>query len=72
MIARPDPVLGEKTVAIVVRRRADCDETALRAHCAQRLADYKVPDFYVLRDEPLPRNANGKMLKRALRELYRG
>jgi O-succinylbenzoic acid--CoA ligase len=68
VIARADPVLGEKTVAVVVRRGAACAETALREHCARILADYKVPDDYVLLDEPLPRNANGKVLKRALRE----
>ena len=37
------------------------------AHCAARLADYKVPEKVVLVDQPLPRNANGKLLKRALR-----
>ncbi len=67
LIAVPDPVLGEKARAIVVAR-AGCDADALRAHCAQHLADYKVPDFFVFRSEPLPRNANGKLLKRALRE----
>jgi O-succinylbenzoic acid--CoA ligase len=64
----PDAVLGEKTRAIVVARDAACDADALRAHCARHLADYKVPDFFVFRSEPLPRNANGKVLKRALRE----
>jgi long-chain acyl-CoA synthetase len=68
LVAVPDPVLGEKTRAIVVVRDAECDADALRAHCAQHLADYKVPDFFVFRSEPLPRNANGKLLKRALRE----
>ena len=68
LLAIPDPVLGEKTRAIVVARGAGCDADALRAHCAQHLADYKVPDFFVFRSEPLPRNANGKVLKRALRE----
>jgi acyl-coenzyme A synthetase/AMP-(fatty) acid ligase len=29
-----------------------------------------VPDFFVLLDEPLPRNANGKIVKRALRERF--
>jgi len=66
LIAAPDPVLGEKTRAIVVARPG-CDAHALRAHCAQHLADYKVPDFFTFRSEPLPRNANGKLLKRALR-----
>jgi acyl-CoA synthetase (AMP-forming)/AMP-acid ligase II len=68
LVAVPDPVLGEKTRAIVVAREAACDADALRAHCAQHLADYKVPDFFTFRSEPLPRNANGKLLKRALRE----
>jgi O-succinylbenzoic acid--CoA ligase len=68
LIAVPDPVLGEKTRAIVVARDAACDADALRAHCTRHLADYKVPDFFVFRSEPLPRNANGKLVKRALRE----
>jgi O-succinylbenzoic acid--CoA ligase len=67
LVARPDAVLGEKSVAIIVRRDAACDEAALRDHCARLLADYKVPDFFILRDAPLPRNANGKILKRELK-----
>ncbi len=67
-VARPDPVLGEKTHVFV--RAADTDTTAdaLRAFCAERLADYKVPDFVTFLDGPLPRNANGKVLKNVLRE----
>jgi O-succinylbenzoic acid--CoA ligase len=68
VVARPDPVLGEKSVAVVVRRDAACDERGLREHCARLLADYKVPDFFVFVETPLPRNANGKVLKRELRE----
>jgi len=68
-VARPDPVLGEKTHVFV--RAADPAPTAddLRAFCANRLADYKVPDFITFLDAPLPRNANGKVLKAALRDL---
>ncbi len=66
LVPVPDPVLGEKARAIVVARTG-CDAGTLRAHCAQHLADYKVPDFFTFRSEPLPRNANGKLLKRALR-----
>jgi len=36
----------------------------LRAWCAERLSDYKVPETMALTSEPLPRNANGKVLKR--------
>lgn len=37
-----------------------------------QLADYKVPDAFTWLAEPLPRNANGKVLKRALRERVTG
>jgi O-succinylbenzoic acid--CoA ligase len=70
ILARPDPALGEKTEAIVVPRVADVDAEALRAHCARQLADYKVPDFVTFRAAPLPRNANGKVVKQLLREEY--
>jgi long-chain acyl-CoA synthetase len=42
----------------------------LRRHCAERLADYEVPERFVWSTLPLPRNANGKVLKRSLRELH--
>ena len=62
-------MLGEKVHAFVVRREENLSVDDLRAFCADHLSDYKVPDFFTLRDEPLPRNANGKILKRELREL---
>jgi acyl-CoA synthetase (AMP-forming)/AMP-acid ligase II len=68
LVARPDPVLGEKSHAFVVLRDAGCTAATLRRHCVAHLADYKVPDFFTLLDGPLPRNANGKVLKRVLRE----
>jgi acyl-CoA synthetase (AMP-forming)/AMP-acid ligase II len=40
---------------------------ALRDWCAQSLADYKVPETITVRPDPLPRNANGKLLKREMR-----
>jgi len=43
---------------------------ALRAWCAERLSDYKVPETMDLTAEPLPRNANGKVMKRQLREAW--
>jgi long-chain acyl-CoA synthetase len=67
LVAIPDPVLGEKARAHVVTHDPACTAEALWAHCARHLADYKVPDFFTLRAEPLPRNANGKLLKRLLR-----
>ena len=40
---------------------------ALRAHCAARIAKHKIPRYVWFLAEPLPRNANGKFLKRELR-----
>ncbi|CAN5232011.1 class I adenylate-forming enzyme family protein [soil metagenome] len=67
IIARPCPVLGERVHAVVVVR-ADIDPPALRSWCAERLSDYKVPETIVISTEPLPRNANGKVMKKDLRE----
>jgi acyl-CoA synthetase (AMP-forming)/AMP-acid ligase II len=39
---------------------------ALAEWCAERLAYYKVPAHWELRDEPLPRNATGKVMKHVL------
>jgi fatty-acyl-CoA synthase len=41
------------------------------AACSASLADYKLPRYLVVRDEPLPRNMSGKVLKRELRGEYR-
>jgi long-chain acyl-CoA synthetase len=70
LIARPDPVLGEKAHAFVLRSDPECAAEDLRAHCAMHLADYKLPDFITFVERPLPRNANGKLLKRRLREEF--
>jgi long-chain acyl-CoA synthetase len=61
------PVLGERVHAFVSLREATA-EADLAAHCAARLADYKVPERWTLTPDPLPRNANGKLMKRPLRE----
>jgi long-chain acyl-CoA synthetase len=69
IIAKPCPVLGERVHAVVVTRNAVGGE-ALRAWCAERLSDYKVPETIDLTSDPLPRNANGKVMKRQLREAW--
>ncbi|WP_426434232.1 class I adenylate-forming enzyme family protein [Bradyrhizobium genosp. P] len=67
IIAKPCPVLGERVHAVIVTR-ATVEAEALRAWCAERLSDYKVPETMALTSDPLPRNANGKVIKRQLRE----
>ncbi|WP_328540891.1 class I adenylate-forming enzyme family protein [Streptomyces sp. NBC_00344] len=62
------PVLGEEVAAVVqLRDGAAVTPEELRAHVAATLAAFKVPAHVVVRDEPLPRNATGKVLKRQLR-----
>ena len=68
IIAKPCPVLGERVHAVIVTRGSGVSSDALRAWCAERLSDYKVPETMDLTLEPLPRNANGKVMKRQLRE----
>ena len=70
IIAKPCPVLGERVHAVIVVRDSEVSEDALRAWCAERLSDYKVPETMALTAEPLPRNANGKVMKRQLREAW--
>jgi long-chain acyl-CoA synthetase len=71
IIAKPCPVLGERVHAVVVTR-GEISIAELRGWCAERLSDYKVPETIDLSTDPLPRNANGKVLKRQLREARTG
>jgi O-succinylbenzoic acid--CoA ligase len=68
VVGLPCPVLGERVHAFVHAPGAAADTEGLRSHCAARLADYKVPESITWSPDPLPRNANGKLLKRVLRE----
>jgi acyl-CoA synthetase (AMP-forming)/AMP-acid ligase II len=70
VIAKPCPVLGERVHAVIVTRGSDVTGEALRAWCAERLSDYKVPETVALTAEPLPRNANGKVMKKQLRDAW--
>ncbi|WBU62749.1 class I adenylate-forming enzyme family protein [Paracoccus aerodenitrificans] len=66
-IAKPCPVLGERVHAVVTIRSA-IDAVTLREWCSARLSDYKVPETLDLWQNPLPRNANGKVDKKLLRD----
>jgi acyl-CoA synthetase (AMP-forming)/AMP-acid ligase II len=70
VVGQPDPVLGERVHAVVASRpgaSAAALPELLRAFCAERLSDYKVPETFTIVSGPLPRNANGKLLKAELR-----
>jgi long-chain acyl-CoA synthetase len=68
VVGVPHRELGEEVKA-VVQLRAGSMATAddLRTFCRAHLADFKVPAHVELRDEPLPRNPAGKVLKSLLR-----
>ena len=65
----PHERLGEEVAAAIYLRAGEpitADE--LQAHVRERLAAFKVPTRILIVDEPLPRNAAGKFLKRDLRD----
>jgi long-chain acyl-CoA synthetase len=69
VIGRPDPRKGEQAVAFVAAIEGSVlEEKALLRFVKERLADYKVPRKVVLM-AALPRNATGKILKTALRQM---
>jgi acyl-CoA synthetase (AMP-forming)/AMP-acid ligase II len=64
-----DEMMGEKVGAVIVPvagRQLDVNQVI--QHCRHHLADFKVPQFVSVRDEPLPRNPGGKLLKTRLRD----
>ena len=69
VIGKPDSRRGELPVAFVAPNDgAVLDERTLQQFVRRKLADYKVPRKVVV-VPALPRNATGKILKTALREL---
>jgi len=69
VVAVPDEMMGEKVGAVIVPLAgAQADVQAILAHVRGHLADFKVPQYIALREEPLPRNPGGKVLKGQLRE----
>jgi long-chain acyl-CoA synthetase len=65
----PDDRLGEEVGSVIVLKPgADVDPEALRADLLTRIAKHKVPRYLWLQRDSLPRNANGKFLKREVKE----
>lgn len=73
VIGIPHRTLGEEPAAAVhLKPGAQASEEELRHHVAQKLAAFKVPVKIVFMPETLPRNANGKIMKRDLKSLFGG
>jgi len=66
----PHDRLGEEVaVAILPNDGVSFSAADLWKHLDGKIANFKVPNHVVIMNEPLPRNAAGKFLKRELREL---
>jgi long-chain acyl-CoA synthetase len=69
VVGVPHPTLGEEVAAVVVLRPGRVIEAEeISRHVAARLAKFEVPTKVFFRSEPLPRNPQGKLLKRELRD----
>ena len=65
VVGVPDERWGEIPVAVIVSD-GHLDEDAVLAYCASQLAGYKRPRRVLQRQEALPRNPSGKILKREI------
>ena len=67
VVSSPDDAMGEAVTAVVVPAGGPVDFRELERHCRESLAGYKCPRQWVLSDS-LPRNAMGKIDKKAIRD----
>ncbi|WP_309752965.1 class I adenylate-forming enzyme family protein [Novosphingobium sp.] len=64
-----DDRMGEEIgVAVYLGGGQTIDETDLKKHCLDHMSKHKVPRYVWFLDDPLPRNASGKFLRRELKE----
>ena len=71
VVGRPHRELGEEPVAVVtIKPSSTLTEHELRAFALHHIAAFKAPVKILLQRDMLPRNANGKILKRELRKMF--
>ena len=71
VVGLPDRVLGEQPAAAVrLAPGKTVDEAGLTQWVSDRLARFKVPVRILFLPDMLPRNANGKVLKAVIREMF--
>lgn len=69
IVGLPDSVLGEVSCAVIrLKPGLEATEEEMKAFVSDKVADYKVPDKILFRDE-LPMTASGKIQKLRLREI---
>ena len=71
VIGQPSVRWGESPFAVVVKNDETLSEDNVLSFCDEKLARFKLPKGVAFIDV-IPRNANGKVLKRLLREQYPG
>ncbi|MEZ5571263.1 MAG: class I adenylate-forming enzyme family protein [Halioglobus sp.] len=65
-----DERLGEEVGAAILPKEGETVDVArLRDYLGEKLSSYKIPRYIWLVEKPLPRNANGKFVKREVREM---
>ena len=71
LVGIPHQTLGEEPAAVVhLAPGMSVSEEELRGYVSERLAKFKVPVKIIFTQDTLPRNANGKILKRDLKALF--
>ena len=71
LVGVPHKTLGEEPAAVVhLKPGGTAGEAELRQWVRERLAAFKVPVEVRFWPEPLPRNANGKILKTELKSVF--
>jgi acyl-CoA synthetase (AMP-forming)/AMP-acid ligase II len=71
LVGIPHRTLGEEPAAVVhLAPGAQASEEELKAWVRERLAIFKTPVRIHFLDTPLPRNANGKVMKKELKALF--
>ncbi|HEY2386786.1 MAG TPA: class I adenylate-forming enzyme family protein [Candidatus Binatia bacterium] len=71
VVGIPHRTLGEEPAAVVhLKPGTKATEEELRHHVALKLAAFKVPVKVLFLPETLPRNPNGKIMKRDLKPLF--
>jgi fatty-acyl-CoA synthase len=67
VVGIPDERFGETALAVIVTDGSPFDQESVYAVCGEQLASYKRPRMVIVREDPLPRSANSKLLKREIR-----
>jgi len=68
VIAVPDPVRDEAVMAIIrFKEGANASEEELTQFCKERMAKFKIPQYYIFQKEDFPKTSIGKLRKNIIR-----